>query len=240
MSLKTIITALALSLSLTAAGAHAAPTERAGAAFPLATDAIEATAPVTVTSATSVAPREAIATMPFAYRQLVTLTAPVKGEMLGLELVPAGTTGFDAGAFQDGLHLWCYFVHDAFAAPLCVGGHPIRKNRVTEVIVTSNVPQTYTYTTQMSSIYLLPENAPYAGAPLGHDFAMTLTVQGWKADSVYVRWLSDKRVVMDKILARDPDGAVRFQVDTRTLVLQPDPQDGKRTLVTVQTAAAAN
>lgn len=172
--------------------------------------------------------------IPFEYARPVTLKSPIKGEMLGIEVLPAGTTGFVAAWEGDRLRFSCYFIRPNFnkvdySSPQCFGAHPFRKDRVSRMKSMSNIPLTFTYSTADSSIFRLPEHEPLT-TPFEHSFKLTLRIGGWEKKTVRLQWFSDDYFITSADLPLDTEGRAMLPVNNGHIRLSQRADNKKLTL----------
>lgn len=152
--------------------------------------------------------------------------------MSGNSSGPAGQVGFQAT--PEGSNLTCFFSkknpRETYGYPTCYGRHPFRKERVTEVIVTSNAPLTYTFTTDKSSVFHMPALEP-ADIKFDHDFKFVLTQARWSKSLLRLDWQSDGRTAQTLELKRAANGMATLKVGTATLQFIQDTADKKVTIV---------
>lgn len=194
--------------------------------------AVRATVPTVTVKLGRVHTDDVIAEVPFDFLYKVRLTAPIKGEMLGIEFLPAGEVGFQytPGASD----IFCFFSKKdprlTYSHPTCYGRHPLRKERVAEVGVESNVPLAYTYKGSGSSVLHMPVFEP-VDIRFDHDFKFVLTHARWSTKLLRIDWQSDGRTVQTLQLVRAADGSTSLKTSTGSLRFTQDPADKKATII---------
>ncbi|BBF82399.1 hypothetical protein EM6_3036 [Asticcacaulis excentricus] len=173
--------------------------------------------------------------IPYTYTRPVTLKSPIKGEMLGIEVMPAGTTGFAAAWAGDRVRFSCYFIRPNFnkidySSPQCFGAHPFRQDRVSRMKSMSNIPLTFTYSTADGSIFRLPEHEPLT-TPFDHSFKLSLRIGGWNKKAVRMQWFSDGYMIFGSDLPLDAEGRAVLPVKGGQIRLSRHSDNAKLTSV---------
>lgn len=190
---------------------------------------------------------DAIADMPFSYRHFLTLKTDFKG-VFGIEALPAGSVGFDAGTFTartmmggegPSADLKCFFraTDDApYAVPHCYTLlHPNSRHdhNVIPVKPVSNLP--------IEPKFIYGGGAPLevedTAAPIEHSFHLNFAISQWTPKGAEVVWTSEGKTVTEGLVAADAQGQIKYAVNNGTLMLRADPGDPTKTVVSFTPSA---
>ncbi len=182
-----------------------------------------------------------IATIPFSYRHIITLKADFKG-VFGIEALPAGSLGFDAGTFTartmmgaagQSADLKCFFrVGDdaPYAVPHCYTLlHPNSRHdhNVIPVKPVSNLP--------IEPQFIYGGGAPLqvedSTIPIDHVFQLIVSITRWTSGGAEARWTSEGKTVMEGLIPADANGQVKYSVNNGILTLQASAGDPTKTVV---------